>query len=506
MSKLAWNEINWTLVQKRISRQQRRIYKASMEGNKAKIHAIQRRIIASLDAKLLAVRLVTIKKNGHKQANSNLIKTISNDQKIKLAYQLNLNGKTSYIKKTDILKSKKSESNLLEIMILEDRAKQMLAKLALEPEWEAIFEPNSYGFRPGRSYNDSIHKISLLLKGKSQYILSVNLQKSFEQIKQDKLLKKLSTFPLMEDQIKAWLKANILIEYLKRPKEIFQSLKDISQNYIISPLLINIALHGLNCYVQNWYDNFWSLEKEKSIQNTKTDKKSKIGFSRYVNDFIITTSKQIEIQSIKKVVKDWMYNEIGLILSKEETNVINSKDGFEFLGFQIISIQKKSIKAYKVKIYPSKTSKLKIIKRIRNIIQKNKSISSYQLINLLSNQIVNWAYYFQYSECNKDFSKIDFIIFNQVRAWVFRRKSKGLRSRTKLKLKYFPEGKSYRFREKTYKNNWILTGKTVIKGKKKENFLPKMLWVGSSKYMPIEENKSPFDGDHIYWCNRAKKY
>ena len=166
MSNLAWNDINWTLVQKRISRQQRRIYKASMEGNKAKTHAIQRRVVASLDARLLAVRLVTIEKNGHKKAKKNCFKTISYGQKIKLAYRLTLNGKTSYTKKTSIKKPKKNK--FLNITILEDRAKQMLVKLALEPEWEAIFEPNSYGFRPGRSYNDSISEISLLLKEKSQ--------------------------------------------------------------------------------------------------------------------------------------------------------------------------------------------------------------------------------------------------------------------------------------------------------------------------------------------------
>jgi RNA-directed DNA polymerase len=117
MSKLTWNNINWTLVQDRISRQQRRVYKASIEGNKAKVHAIQRRIIASLDAKLLAVKKVTTETKG------------LHENKIKLAYKIKLDGKTT------------------KIPTVEDRAKQMLAKLALEPEWEAVFEPNSYGFR-----------------------------------------------------------------------------------------------------------------------------------------------------------------------------------------------------------------------------------------------------------------------------------------------------------------------------------------------------------------------
>ena len=59
MSKIAWNDVDWTIVQKRISRQQRRVYKASKAGNKTVVQALQRRIIGSLDAKLLAVRQLT---------------------------------------------------------------------------------------------------------------------------------------------------------------------------------------------------------------------------------------------------------------------------------------------------------------------------------------------------------------------------------------------------------------------------------------------------------------
>ena len=61
MSKLAWNDIDWNIIQRRISRQQRRVYKASIERNKEKVHAIQRRIINSLDFKLLAIQQVIIK-------------------------------------------------------------------------------------------------------------------------------------------------------------------------------------------------------------------------------------------------------------------------------------------------------------------------------------------------------------------------------------------------------------------------------------------------------------
>merc|ERR1711933_322056 len=115
-------------------------------------------------------------------------------------------------------------------------------------------------------------------------------------------------------------------------------------------------------------------------------------------------------------------------------------------------------------------------------------VSSYFLITILSRQIVAWGNYFRYWDCIEDFSKLDFLIFNQIRAWVFRRKSKGLKSRTKLKLKYFPEGNIYHFRGKIYKNNWILTGKIL------------------NKDGIVKENVSCYNINYNYWVKRAEKY
>jgi len=507
MSKLAWNDINWTLVQKRISRQQRRVYKASMEGNKAKVHAIQSRMIASLDAKLIAIRRITTENKGRNTAGVDGVKTISHEKKIELAYRLKIDGKSSPIRRTYIPKPGKSEYRPLGIPTIEDRAKQMLAKLALEPEWEAIFESNSYGFRPGRSCHDAIATIFLSLRGKSRYVLDADIQKCFDRIDHEKLLKKLSTFGPMERQIKAWLKADIMVGYLNRPDEVFQSMEGTPQGGVISPLLANIALHGLGDHIKDWYANTWYPTTGRNTNVAKRDRKASIGFSRYADDFVFTAPERSDIEALQTQVSIWLDNEAGFSLSKAKTRIVNSTEGVEFLGFQIISIKKQSNGEYKVKIHPSRVSKARIIQRIRKLIQENKSASSYSLINLLSSRIVGWANYFRYSECIEDFSKMDYLIYNQIRAWVFRRKSKGLRSRTKLKLKYFPEGKTYRFKGKDYKNNWILTGETlVIGGKLKENFLPKMVWIGSSQYVKIKGTASPYDGNHLYWAQRTEKY
>ena len=505
MSKqIAWKDVDWKLIHKRLSRQERRVYKASMEGNKAKVHALQRRIIGSLDAKLTAVKQVTTENQRRNTAGVNRIKTISNDMKMKLASKLNLDGKASPIRRTYIPKPGKMEVHPLGIPTIEDRAKQRLAKLALEPEWEAIFEPNSYGFRPGRSCHDAIASVFLSLKDKSRYVLEADIQKCFDQIEHEKLLKKLCTFGQMENQIKSWLKADIMVGYLNRPKETFQSTEGTPQGGVISPLLANIALHGLEKYIKEWYANDWYAHTGLSRNIPKRDRKRSIGFSRYADDFVITAPEISDIQQIKKQVEIWLSEEAGLSLSQAKIRIINSSEGFEFLGFHLISINISG--QCKLKIHPSKSSKQKLITQIRDIIQNKRSASSYNLINLLSPKIVGWGNYFRFSECNKDFQKMDYAIYQKVRAWVFRRKSKGLRSRIALKEKYFPSDQTYLFRGKRYSNNWILVGQTLVNGKKKDNFLPKMTWIKSSQHAKIKGNASPYDGNHLYWAMRTEKY
>ena len=91
-----------------------------------------------------------------------------------------------------------------------DRALQSLVKLALEPEWEAKFEPNSYGFRPGRSCHDAIQQLFLELQKCPKYILDADIAKCFDRINHQELLKKLNTYPTLRHQIKAWLKSGVM--------------------------------------------------------------------------------------------------------------------------------------------------------------------------------------------------------------------------------------------------------------------------------------------------------
>jgi retron-type reverse transcriptase len=121
-----------------------------------------------------------------------------------------------------------------------DRAMQALAKQALEPEWEAKFEPNSYGFRPGRSAHDAIEAIFNAICPKPKYVLDTDIEKCFDRISHEALLLKQNAIQPIMRLVGAWLKAGIVDE----GKTIFPE-EGVPQGGVISPLLCNVALHGL---------------------------------------------------------------------------------------------------------------------------------------------------------------------------------------------------------------------------------------------------------------------
>merc|ERR1712174_104181 len=180
-------------------------------------------------------------------------KVIPHDQRIELAYKLKLD-KTLWIIRQSYLQ-KCTNRNIANIQIVEDRAKQMIVKLILEPEWEAIFEPNSYGFRPGRSYHDAIASVFFSLRIESRFVLNVDIHKCFEEINHDKLIAKFDTFDQMENQLKAWLKAGIMVGFNNDFHRVSKDLQGTPQREILSPLLANVALHGLENCLKDCYGN-----------------------------------------------------------------------------------------------------------------------------------------------------------------------------------------------------------------------------------------------------------
>ena len=206
-------------------------------------------------------------------------------------------------------------------------------------------------------------------------------------------------------------------------------------------------------------------------------------------------------------MKVWLQS-IGLSEAKSELKDV--RQGFNFLDFQVILVRKTTVGRYKIKIIPNKAAQANLLKKVRFIIQSHKAASSYILIRRLSPVIIGWANRFKYCECSKIFSKMDHLIFLKLRAWVFRRDTKN--SRTIVKQRYFPSGRTYLYAGVNHKDNWVLVGKTKgntegkTKGKDglKTNFLPRMSWIHSEKHVKVKQSKSPYDNDKLYWSLRLK--
>ena len=502
-----WKNTDWKRLQRQIQRLQRRIYQASKSGNKTKVHFLQKKLIDSPYAKLISVRRVTTENKGKRTPGLDQKVYLTPSKKYKLAKILQIDGRAAPIRRVWIPKPGRVEKRPLGIPTIQDRAKQMIVLMALEPEWEAKFEPNSYGFRPGRSCQDAMEAIFLTHRktpnktSDQRFIIDADLKGCFDNINHTYLLKKLNTFPAIYLQIKAWLKAGIFEGMVLSPDNYSQIAPNISgtpQGGIISPLLCNIALHGIENNIKKWVQKqTWPSHRKLY----KRDKRDSILLVRYADDFIISHPNREVALAAKDETARWLMETSQLRFNEDKTLIKSIKEGFNFLGFTFIRVFNKNVGLYRLKIYPTKKNQKSVIDRIGDICRKNRAISAYDLTRRLSPIILGWANYYRYCECKDTFNKMDHFTFRVLRAWVFRRaRTKG---RISIRQKYFPSGNTYIFDGRRYFDNWILVGKGRIKGNKvDEKQLPKFGWVQSKKYVKVRGDASIYDGNSIYWTLR----
>src|ERR687886_2362232 len=235
-----WHQLPWRKLEVAVFKLERRIYKASHAGDIRRVHRLQKLLLKSRAAKLLAVRRVTQDNQGKNTAGIDGIKALTPQQRGALAAQLGTLPTGRPTRRVWIPKPGKEEQRPLSIPTLHDRALQALVKLVLEPEWEARFEPNTYGFRPGRSVHDAIAALFQMLCFKDKYVLDADIQGCFDHLAHSPLLDKLATYPRLRRTIKGWLNAGVLADGTRQPTE-----RGSPQGGVVSPLLALIALHGL---------------------------------------------------------------------------------------------------------------------------------------------------------------------------------------------------------------------------------------------------------------------
>jgi RNA-directed DNA polymerase len=236
----SWQGLPWPQVEAKVHALQRRIYRAEQQGQRRKVKSLQRLLLRSTAAKRLAVRRVTQDNQGKKTPGVDGVATLEPEERCLLVQDLNGGRRAQPVRRIWIPKPGTEEKRPLGIPTMSDRAAQALVKLVLEPQWEARFEPNSYGFRPGRSCHDALEAIFSEIKHQPKYVLDADIAKGFDRINHRALLDKIDTFPLLRRSIEGWLKAGV-----RDSGQLFPTEAGTPQGGVLSPVLANMALHGL---------------------------------------------------------------------------------------------------------------------------------------------------------------------------------------------------------------------------------------------------------------------
>jgi len=201
-----WRSLPWKAFQVEVSKLQTRIFRASRRGDVRAVRKLQRLLMSSQAARHVAVRRVTQDNRGRKTAGVDGKTALRPAERLHLVRTLRLGDKARPVRRGWVPQPGKAEKRPLGIPTIRDRAAQALAKLALEPEWEARFEPNSYGFRPGRSVHDAVSAVAHAM-AKPKYVLDADIASCFDRIDHEALLAKINTAPRLRRVIQQWLTA-----------------------------------------------------------------------------------------------------------------------------------------------------------------------------------------------------------------------------------------------------------------------------------------------------------
>jgi RNA-directed DNA polymerase len=242
---LDWGSIDWAEVEGDVRRLRQRIFTASQAGDLAKVRSLQKLMLRSRANALLSVRRVTEQNAGRKTAGVDGVVVVTAPGKAFLADSVQHHSASwtpRPVKRVYVPKAN-GKQRPLGIPVIFDRCRQAQVVNALEPEWEARFEPRSYGFRPGRGCHDAIAAIFNTVKGASPrrcWVLDADLAAAFDRIDHSYLLAQLGSFPA-RGLVERWLKAGVVEKGRLAPTE-----EGTPQGGVVSPLLLNVALHGMN--------------------------------------------------------------------------------------------------------------------------------------------------------------------------------------------------------------------------------------------------------------------
>ncbi|MDT9313543.1 group II intron reverse transcriptase/maturase, partial [Limnospira sp. Paracas R14] len=484
----AWKAIPWTKVQRKVFKLQKSIFQAAKSGQDAKVRRWQRLLVKSYYARLLAVRRVTQDNQGKKTAGVDGIIAISPKQRFELTERIKGNLKAKALRRVWIPKPGRDEKRPLGIPTIQDRARQALVKSALEPEWESRFEGTSYGFRPGRSAQDAIGRIYTATNQGQYYVLDADIAKCFDRINHDYLLSKIHCPSILKRDLKQWLKAGVLDNGVFEDTE-----AGTPQGGVISPILANIALLGMERLVKGMYPN----------KGTATQ----VNLIRYADDFVVISKDLGIIEQCKTAISEWL-KPVGLEIKPEKTRICHTlkpieyngkieEPGFDFLGFNIRQYPVGKYKSgktggaasrligHKTLIKPSQKAVKAHTEAIKGVIKQYRTAPQSALISRLNPIVQGWSNYYSAVVSVETFNKLDAIIWHMLRAWTVSRCEKA--SYEKLS-NYFRPGTVKLSNGKERQETWLFQTKDGHQ-------LWKHSYTPIVRHTLIRPDATPYDGN-----------
>jgi RNA-directed DNA polymerase len=389
-----WNAVDWRAVEGQVRRLRQRIFTASQADDLKRVHNLQKLMLRSRANTLLSVRQVTERNAGRATAGVDGEVALTPHARAKLVTEIHRPVKPWQalpVRRVYIPKSNGKRRGL-GIPVVMDRCQQARVRNALEPEWEARFEPRTYGFRPGRGCQDAIEAIYVTVSrttARREWILDADLAAAFDNIEHDHLLTMLGGFPARE-MIRSWLKAGVL----EPGQGLAPTEEGTPQGGVISPLLLNVALHGMEHAAGTRYRNDAATGGIKVVPDCPV-------LVRYADDLLALCHTREQALEPR-----------GLRFNEEKTSIVALTQGVDFLGFNI-----RRYPGGKLLIKPSKAAITRARQRLSGTMRRQRGANASAVNRALNPFIRGWAAYYRTVVSSEVFHSLDAHVWRLLYKW-----------------------------------------------------------------------------------------